>query len=95
MHGPGVIGIGGGHSRLLERDQHFLGNIGVVGQGAGDGSETDTHGALEVPGAGVVGRGGISPARGSVSPGVVGLRAARKTWLHLNHISDFLLVASV
>ena len=73
MHGPGVIGIGGGHSRLLERDQHFLGNIGVVGQGAGDGSETDTHGALEVPGAGVVGRGGISPARGSVSPGVVGI----------------------
>jgi hypothetical protein len=73
MHGPGVIGIGGGHSRLLERDKHFLGNVGVLGQGAGDGSETDAHGALEVPGVGVVGRGGISRAKGFVSPGVVGI----------------------
>jgi hypothetical protein len=74
-HGAGVIGMGGGRSRKLQNDS-IVGSVGVFGQGAEaetrsvDGSD---HGP-QSPGAGVVGRGGVTiPPRGPVAPGVVGL----------------------
>lgn len=75
LHGPGVIGLGGGRSRSLPADD-LVGSVGVFGQGAEAEARTvggTVHGPRS-PGAGVVGRGGVSiPPGGAVAPGVVGL----------------------
>ena len=76
-HGPGVLGFGGSRSRPVDEldNDNIVDNVGVFGQGAV--AETRTisgavHGP-QSPGAGVVGRGGVSiPNDGSVAPGVVG-----------------------
>ena len=79
LHGPGVVGIGGGRS-ALPSDEGVIGSAGVFGQGAAAEERTIegvTHGP-KLPGAGVVGRGGLPiSAGGSVGAGIVGLAGGR------------------
>ena len=78
LHGTGVIGIGGGRSRL-QNQEAVIGSVGVFGQGAEAEFRTvdgTVHGPI-TPGAGVVGRGGefvpLDPnAEGAPAPGVIG-----------------------
>ena len=74
-HGPGVIGIGGGRAREVKTGNNIAASVGVFGQGAEAEARTvggTIHGPA-LPGAGVVGRGGVSiPNEGPVAPGVIG-----------------------